>query len=113
MSKRNFVIKREYNKWPVACSLPPIYKSTFCQYWFASLDTRASVLFGSMYLIEYAFEPANPGIVLQSYGYPSLVAQFFARAIGGSPLSVGKYLSTSGSNNGSSLSGNGVAIPFL
>ena len=27
-SNSAFVQKREYNKWPVACSAPPIYKST-------------------------------------------------------------------------------------
>src|SRR5471030_140408 len=87
ISFRNLFQKRLYNKWPVACSLPPMYKSTSFQYSIASLDANSLSFFASMYLYQYQLLPAQPGIVESSYS-PSGCFQFSARPKGGSPDSV-------------------------
>ena len=46
--EEHLVPNRLYMRWPVACSEPPTYRSTERQYSFASFDTRASGLCGSM-----------------------------------------------------------------
>src|SRR5690554_4640984 len=104
----NFTQKREYNKCPVACSLPPIYKSTFSQYLSASSLANSWSLLASIYLKKYQELPAQPGMVLSSKGNTVVLfifvlattalvsvhqAQTSARPKGGSPVSVGKYRS--------------------
>ena len=64
-----------------------------------------------MYRKKYHDDPAQPGMVVVSSGFPSGSVHWAARAKGGSPLSVGKYLSTSGSTKGSRESGNKVGTP--
>src|SRR5690606_19009730 len=115
LSFKNLFQKRAYNKWPVACSLPPMYKSTFSQYSKASAEANSVSLCASIYRIQYHDEPAQPGIVLSSRGNTVLFstalelttvfvlvsqAQTSARPKGGSPVSVGKYFSTSGKRIG-------------
>ena len=57
-----------------------------------------------MNLKKYHDEPAQPGIIFVSILSPSKIFQsvFFALARGGSPVSVGKYLSISGKVTASS-----------
>src|SRR5690606_20784367 len=100
---------------PVACSLPPMYKSTFSQYSCACLDTNSSSLCGSIYRSQYHELPAQPGMVLSSNGNTdtlsinSLPTTLCAAVLqahslelpkGGCPSSVGRYFSTSGKRTG-------------
>ena len=71
-------------------------------------DKGASLKFEKIYTAI-----GDKHILLVSKGYPSAVSHFSARANGGSPSAVGKYLSTSGNSNGKSLSANTCGTPSL
>src|SRR5690606_36385241 len=88
----------------------------------ASLEKMASMFRGSIYLLKYCELPAQPGMVFNSKAPPCLPKgedfsnsslettfasspycnqyHFLALPKGGSPVSVGRYFSTSGNSNG-------------
>ena len=94
-SYKNLCQKREYSKWRVVCSIPPLYQSTGSQYFNASGLASALSLCGSVYLKKYQEDPAHWGIVSVSRfaGPPQQGQVVFTQSViaasGDSPLSVG------------------------
>ena len=111
MLYKNCTQNLAYNKCLAVCSIPPLYQSTLFQYFIASIPAKLSLLWASIYLKKYHEDPAHCGIVsvsrfasLPHLGHLQLTnSSILARGL--SPVSVGTYSVTSGSNTGKSSSG--------